>query len=156
MASIMVKAGDDMPLHLQLGDFETGKYPRAILRDDDGVFIKNVDLVDRGDGLYTAKEPMPSSNTFATYKVFEDAGYSVEDTERNADVDIFILDTFEPQRRDDKIVGVIDQENGIEATVEHASLEAAIEDVPIIGEIEDAELEIVIRDDPITGIIERC
>ena len=153
MAGILVKAGDDMPLHAQLGDYATGKYVRAILRDDDGTFIKNVDLTDRGDGIYTGKEPMPSKNVLSTYAIFNDAGYSEQSEDQDAGIDIFILDTVISQRRDDKIIGVIDDHESISGALAYNSVIGVLDaDEAVCAQIEDAgQIVAGLEDDEITA-----
>jgi len=144
-----------MPLQAQLSEFETGRYPRAILKDDSGNFIKNVDLSDRGDGLYTELEPMPSKNVIATYKVFSDAARTVV-TDDEAGLDVFILDTFSPERRDDKIFGIIDFGGPMIGVIEEDSFDAVLDENVIEGNFEDSDdIIATIDDDEITGKV-RC
>lgn len=154
MAGILVKAGNNMPLHLQLGEYDVGLYPIAILKDDSGAAYLTLDLTDRGDGLYTALSPMPSKNIIATYKTYSDAAKTIE-SDDSAALDIFILDSVVEQRRDDKIVGIIETAEAITASIESSAvvgtfetneIAAAIDgQEPISGELETFEITGTIR-----------
>jgi len=151
MAGILVQAGNDMPLHIQLACYETSQFPIAILKDDSGTFIKTVDLVDRGDGLYTAKESMPSKNVIATYKTFSDSGKTIV-TDDSAGLDIFILDSVVSQRRDDKIVAIIDSGDTVEGIIDDSNLMALVEANEIsVSVVSDGNLSGSIEEDVIEG-----
>lgn len=156
MAGILISAGANMPLHLQLSGYDVGLWAHAILKDDSGTFLKTVDLVDRGDGLYTALEPMPSKNVIATYQTFKDAG-KTQFSNDGAGLDIFILDTFQPVRRDDKIVGVIDQSISIDAEiVQNPVLNGVMDSFDIQGQINvESSIGGEISDSQILGVIQK-
>jgi len=142
-----------MTLHLQLECFETGLFPRAILRDDDGVFIKNVDLGEAGDGLYTAKDTMPSQNVYATYQVFSDAARTTL-TKDGAGVDLFILATDTTVRRDDKIVGVIGSSGVLIGRIEEEEIVGVMKQSDaLVGVMESSELQGKIDSSVIVGVL---
>lgn len=93
--SIPVKLGDPMPLFLQLGGSVTGKFIKASLKDAAGVSLGAFPLADRGLGLYSSPDVAMSGATvvYATYEVFDDAGFTVPSPLYQNGEDVFLLDT---------------------------------------------------------------
>jgi len=151
MAGILTRVGDLISLHHQLGDFDEGKYVEAILKDDSGNAWTTVNLVDRGDGIYVNKTlAMPQNNVLVTYKTYKDAG-KTQVSNHDAGVDIFIYDTFVPERRDDKIFGVIEMINQIGGVIEQSDMVARLDDDLITGDVDGGELVGAFETDEISG-----
>jgi len=93
---ILVKQGDNMPLHVQLATGNVGKYVRAFLKDDAGVAIGSpIDLTEVGSGLYIDNSYIMPAKQFVLciYKVYDDAGYTEISEDDGDHVDLFALDT---------------------------------------------------------------
>jgi hypothetical protein len=92
MSSVPVKAGDPVPLSIQLDQFETDKYPQAFVKDDAGAPVAGspFDLTSTGDGMYVNNSGliMPNEPLWASYKVFDDAGHTI--FKKDAGADLFI------------------------------------------------------------------
>ncbi len=140
--AIKLKGGEQIPLNVQLSEFETGLYPQAILRNHATMAelaSSPVDLDDAGDGAYLDESiPMPSDhNVFVTYKVYTDAGHT-KLAIQDAGTDLFVLDTTEIERLTDKATAIVLEADNVIAEVrESVDLVAEIpQDVclaPIIG-----------------------
>ena len=93
---LSVVLGDPIFLNVQLGSGSVGKYVLATLRDINGViFGSAVLLTDQGGGFYSDKTvPMPNKPlVVATYRVYDDAGYSVISAENQDSIDIYTLES---------------------------------------------------------------
>jgi len=93
---ILVKQGDNIPIHLQLSTGNTGKYVRAQLKDTSGGNIGSaINLTEAGDGLYTDNSQIMPSTQFilCVYKVYDDAGYTTISEDDGDFVDLFVLQT---------------------------------------------------------------
>ena len=102
--SINVKFEEPMPLSLQLFDGATDKYIKVILKRPDGVALPEspVYLTNVGDGNYQDNAVLMPAYTHivATFKVYDDAGYSVpseshSDTEETFKLDIIDQDLID-------------------------------------------------------------
>lgn len=84
--------GQAIPCTLQLKDRATGKYPRAIVRDDAGSTLATLDLTHVASGLYqdhsTTMTNVPSVTV--QYIVYSDSGHTTIDTAYET-----VLETFE-------------------------------------------------------------
>lgn len=153
MAGILVKAASIIPLFHQLGDYDTGLFVEAIVKDDSGNAYVTVDLVDRGDGMYTNKTvAMPSKNLIVTFKTYEDIGKTIISNDQ-AGTDIFILDVFtEATRRDDKIIGIVETNDQISGTLETAEVIAILNSPETVAVLEgDENLVSIFDDDELTA-----
>lgn len=124
MAAIYRKQGELIPLHLQLGEFDTGLFVEAIVKNESGVphASSPVDLSDVGDGLYTDNSiPQPAGILIATYKTYKDAGKTVLACQE-AGTDIFLRDTISdidlPERNDTFIAVFAEETNILTAVFE--------------------------------------
>ena len=68
-------------LSLKLADQITGLFPRAVVYDNAGAFLVNVDLdTDSGGGVYMASWVVPTASRFVVdYKIFDDSARTAGD-----------------------------------------------------------------------------
>jgi hypothetical protein len=93
VAGIIVKQGDKIQLNAQLDDGDTGKFIRANLYDENETEITGSPFVltHVGRGLYTNDAvDMPDSVViFATYTIYDDAGFVTESSIHARSIDVF-------------------------------------------------------------------
>jgi len=74
---VQIKAGDNVPLVLQIYDGATDVYPIAKVFSPTAEELHSVELEHQGSGLYVASVPMPYlSHITVQYKTYEDPGHT--------------------------------------------------------------------------------
>jgi hypothetical protein len=93
MANTIIKLGSIVPVSLQIKEGDTNRYVRCWIYDNDGTLLTTADLTHVASGLYVYDTyTMPNVNYIACqYKVFSDAGYSVQIDELGQVIDVYSL-----------------------------------------------------------------
>lgn len=115
--------GATLNLNLQLFDGATNKFVRATLRDASGASLGSpVAMPHVGLGLYSDdSQVMPNTaEVTATYKVFDDAGFTTPSADHSDALDVFALTeaTALVSNVDLELVAVIESDNIITASLE--------------------------------------
>jgi len=112
--------GEIIPLSAQLTRFMAGKYARAKLTTVDGTEIVGspVDLVDRGNGLYSIDTyTMPNHDVIATYMVYEDAAFT-QLIDGEAAQDVIVVNSTDVPRITEHIVAEMEDDDTFIAIME--------------------------------------
>lgn len=74
--------GQTVPIAMQLFDGATGKYPRAVVRNNSGTTLATVDLAHLASGLYQYNSYVMTDVPYITvqYIVYSDSGHTTIDT----------------------------------------------------------------------------
>ena len=165
MAEIPVSKATAVPLNLQLGPGDEGKYVRAFLRDTNGGNISGspVDLVERGLGLYTSTAFVMPDLPFllAVYKVYDDAGYTVKSPTHSDEIDLFYQPAEVQLNTDrlDHITGVIRLAPNLSAMIDSSNskqIRASLGRAGVAGEIRSSEnLGGAVRSTSLRGVLEK-
>lgn len=148
--SIQVKEGDNIPLSLQLYDGATNKYVRAIIKDPTDVQLAGspASLSHIGEGMYkNSALVMPLKDYLTvTYKVFQDALFTIPDTNYSETDELVTLlvpvaELIEILEKIDQILseGVVAKGVGFDLVGEIGANELSIEvdDSNLISELYD-------------------
>ena len=110
MSLIIVKPGEAIALFAKLGRNVNDKYVRAYLKDANGADYTTpyVNLTNRGLGLYTDNTILFNGGLplIASYRVFNDSGYS-EEADNYDDADIIMSFDFGEVIRKDSFTAVL-------------------------------------------------
>lgn len=91
-----VSLGDKIPIVCQLEDGKTNRFVQATVRDNAGTVLATVGCSHVADGLYVNQLQTMPNVPFVTvqFKVFVDAGFTIEDPDYSQPMDFFDLDQF--------------------------------------------------------------
>lgn len=125
-----LKAGETVPLVLQLLDGTTTKYVRAVVTTQAGVAVSGspFSMAHEVTGLYKSNSlDMPQSVEFirVQYRVYDDSGFTTISTYADT-VEIFYLDT-DNHTQFSSLEGVITSSSNLNSIVSGSKLEAVIE-----------------------------
>ena len=131
--SELLNIGDKIYLKLQLSNGNTGKFVRAVVRDEDGVEISGspVALTHVGGGLYKDQSlTFPSTDEVtAQYAVYDDSGFTTLNSSYDQVTDVY-------------------QKN---PTSGGGSGGSCAPDTVIEGEVDDNNIEGVVPEDPLVA-----
>ena len=130
MAAIQLKAGELLPLHLNLGSGATGKFVRAVLKNESGTVLgaSPATLTDVGDGLYVNNAIPKDANAFviADYEIFEDSGFTTRSFDVTGDqdaADIFqLVDSSGNLSRNDSFTARFKGESNLRGVIKESRL----------------------------------
>lgn len=160
---MLIQFGDPIYLNLQLFDGDTGKYPQAILRNQDGTLLTTRDLAHTGQGLYQdSGYNMPNSDIVtAVYKVYNDSAHTILSTDHSDSLDVYGIDTntarIENIENTINALGAAGISSNLKATIsDNNELVAYIkEDETLIGYVGEENLTVTTSDDEIlTGTVD--
>jgi hypothetical protein len=149
MGEFKRRAGQSLGLSLDLRpDPSETRYVSAFLFDKSGAPLvpASVNLTDNGGGNFTENTtPMQSTAQMrAKYRVFEDAGRTIEDCEYLGGEDTFDLEELLPSQLpgEPSLTGEIQSQTELMGELKEPEIEAMIQDQPLAGELTDErELE---------------
>ena len=166
MGELTVRAGDKVPLNLQIIEGDADKYVRAIVKDPLGADygLSPYVLTHVNEGLYSNNAlSMPGlSYLTAQYQVFEDAGFTIRSTKYGTPLDIFLrkgIDLVESsdaelsgEITDTNLIGYITEELGTvsESTLPELELTGEISALSLTSTLESVELNGIIEDDELS------
>jgi hypothetical protein len=127
--SFFVDEGDAIPLSLFLDQGETNKYVQAQLFNENGTALATVNLTHKGNGLYTSTaQLMPANHVFATYRVYDDGNYQIENLDYEPTSESFQVPLAKPPKEINEITMTIESEtNSLEMVVGNQSNEIIME-----------------------------
>ena len=153
--------GSKLNLKISLSDGNPTRFVRAFLYDLDGVSLTPayVDLVHQDNGLYSDDVAvMPNADQVsAVYRVYSDAGFSIQDLNYSQALDIFEKETFDPS-------SLVSKPYAIFATISRPRIGIQLIPTPpifaaiqkgkkIAAVLTNGEIKIIIKQDPILGVV---
>lgn len=153
--------GSKLNLKISLSDGNPTRFVRAFLYDLDGVPLvpPSVDLEHQDRGLYSDDvATMPNKDQVsAIYRVYSDAGFSIQDLNYSQALDIYEKETFDPSSLVSKPYAIFAKiarpRIGI-MLIQNAPMKIVIKkETKLRPIITNGEIRIIIKQDPILGVV---
>lgn len=153
--------GSKLNLKISLSDGNASRFVRAFLYDLDGVSLTPayVDLVHQDKGLYSDDVAvMPNKDQVsAVYRVYQDAGRTILDSNYTQALDLFEKETFDPASLVSKpyaIFAMITRPRINIALISNPPIQAIIQKGKKLNALlTSGEIRVIIKQDPILGVV---
>jgi len=153
--------GSKLNLKISLSDGNGSRFVRAFLYDLDGVSLTPayVDLVHQDKGLYSDDVAvMPNKDQVsAVYRVYQDAGRTILDSNYTQALDLFEKETFDPASLVSKpyaIFAMITRPRINIALISNPPIQAIIQKGKKLNALlTSGEIRVIIKQDPILGVV---